>query len=302
MRVYFLTGLCFTLGVFIGVSMFSYRHSFHAGNHADVLKHLCQMLILQKLSNKTKPWTYIDTHSGAGLYSLTSEESQKTSEYLQGIERLTGYTGNCPAILSYQALVNHFLLQDEYPGSPQIAAQLARANDKLVCMEFHNNEIANLKRNMRGTGAGIHHRDGFEGLLAISPPKPARGLVLIDPPYELASEYELVIDTVAKVLKKWPAAVVAIWYPLLGGRAGVKQPLANRMLDSLSQLSCKNLLTVELEVEHNSQEAGMYGSGLAIINAPWQLDIDMTGCIPQLHQLLTQDPTTSYRIDWRVES
>lgn len=281
--------------------MFSYRHSFHAGNHADVLKHLCQMLILQKLSIKTKPWTYIDTHSGAGLYSLASEESQKTAEYLQGIERLSGYTGECTAILNYQTLVNQFLQQDEYPGSPQIAAQLARENDKLVCMEFHNNEIANLKRNMRGTAAGIHHRDGFEGLLAVSPPKPARGLVLIDPPYELANEYDLVVDTVAKALKKWSSAVIAIWYPLLGGRAGAKQPLANIMLDSLCELPCNNLLTVEMEVEQHNQDSGMYGSGLAIINAPWQLDEDLRQCIPQLHQLLTIDPNTTYRIDWRIK-
>lgn len=281
--------------------MFSYRHSFHAGNHADVLKHLCQMLILQKLSIKTKPWTYIDTHSGAGLYSLTSEESQKTAEYLQGIERLTGYAGDCSAILNYQALVNHFLQHDEYPGSPQIAAQLARENDKLVCMEFHNTEIANLKRNMRGTGAGIHHRDGFEGLLAISPPKPARGMVLIDPPYELANEYTIVVDAVAKALKKWSSAVVAIWYPLLGGRAGAKQPLANIMLGSLAELPCNNLLTVELEVEQQNENSGMYGSGLAILNAPWQLDLDLQECIPPLHKLLTLDPTTTYRIDWRVK-
>jgi 23S rRNA (adenine2030-N6)-methyltransferase len=281
--------------------MFSYRHSFHAGNHADVLKHLCQMLILQKLSIKIKPWTYIDTHSGAGLYSLTSEESQKTAEYLQGIERLVGYVGDCTAILNYQTLVNQFLQQNEYPGSPQIAAQLARENDKLVCLEFHNNEISNLKSNMRGTNAAIHHRDGFEGVLALSPPKPARGMVLIDPPYELANEYGLVVDTVTKLLKKWSSAVVAIWYPLLGGRAGAKQPLSNIMVESLSQLPCNNLLTVELEVEQQDQESGMYGSGLAIINAPWQLDSDLAECIPELHQLLKLDPAATYRIDWRVE-
>lgn len=280
--------------------MFSYRHGFHAGNHADVFKHICQMLILQKLSIKPKPWTYIDTHSGAGLYDLTSDESNKTLEYQQGIGRLMSYKGDCDAIIAYQDIVNNFLRVEQYPGSPQIAAHLARQDDKLICMEWHNSEIKHLKHNMYSTSAAIHHRDGYEGLLAVSPPKPNRGLVLVDPPYELANEYSQVVNTISKVLKKWATGVFAIWYPLLGERAGKKQDLSQQMVQELSMLPVKSLLMAELEVNSIESNPGMYGSGLAIINAPYQLDSDLNTCLRQLHPILREDSNAQYRIKWLV--
>lgn len=287
--------------------MLSYRHSFHAGNHADVLKHLCVMLVLEKLTIKAKPAIYIDTHSGAGLYDLVSKEANKTKEYRSGVSKILQYDGNNAVIRRYQSLIKPYIDKEVYPGSPVIAKAILREQDKLVLMEFHNTEIQNLKdnvieSNIRGKIA-IHHRDGFEGLLAISPPKPSRGLVLIDPPYEVFSEYQQVAETLEKTIKKWRVGTFMIWYPLLSKRAGIKSGESQRMRQKLASLDVKNCLNVELCVDDPQHDCGMYGSGLVIINAPWQVDESLADVLPDLHKLLAtasegSDDQKGFSVEW----
>lgn len=295
--------------------MFSYRHSFHAGNHADVLKHICQMLIIEKLKIKDKGFVYIDTHSGAGIYGLDSAEAQKTQEYQQGIARVVNYRGDDPTILAYQALTAIYLKQEQYPGSPEIARLLMRPQDSLHLIEWHNQEVLNLKRNMRGSNIAVHHRDGNEGLIAITPPKLARGMVLMDPAYESPSDYQQVLSTLSRAYNRWPTGTYAIWYPLLRKRetnpanaeqqtgftsASTKQGKSQQMLEQLIGLGCKSLLCVELNVRDETRDVGMYGSGMAIINPPWQLDQQLEACLPALVALLGQDPAAKYSVDWLI--
>jgi 23S rRNA (adenine2030-N6)-methyltransferase len=257
------------------------------------------MLIIDKLKSKDKGFVYIDTHSGAGLYDLTGEEANKTNEYTHGIARVSAYQGNNQAILDYQALCAKYLRHDQYPGSPEIANSMLRKQDYAVLMEWHNQEIDNLKNNVRGTNIAIHHRDGYEGLVAMTPPRLPRGLVLIDPSYEVADEYQQVVNTVTQTYKRWATGIYAIWYPLLSTRvrsakdnalyASNKSGLSEQMLSSLSQQNFKSMLTIEMCVADEDQHAGMYGTGMVIINAPWQLDVQMKACLQELTPLLSQD-------------
>ncbi|WP_166423089.1 23S rRNA (adenine(2030)-N(6))-methyltransferase RlmJ [Paraglaciecola sp. 20A4] len=290
--------------------MFSYRHGFHAGNHADVLKHICQMLIIDKLKRKDKGFTYIDTHSGAGMYDLASEQARKTNEFKQGITRLVDYAGAEPTLLAYQELTASYIKHQQYPGSPEIARVLMREQDSLHLMEWNNQEVVNLKRQIRGHNVAVHHRDGYEGLIALTPPELKRGLVLTDPSYETPDDYQQVVDSISKAYKRWPTGIFAIWYPLLSKRddeqsdgferATSKHQKSQQMLEALSQVGFKNLLQVELAVQDPSTYAGMYGSGMAIINAPWQLDEQISDCLAELTPLLAQNKSASYLVNWLV--
>lgn len=281
--------------------MLSYRHAFHAGNHGDVLKHLCQLLLIEKLKEKDKPFVYIDTHSGAGLYDLESEEATKTGEYKQGIGFLKNYSGNNPLILEYKSFIEGYLAHNRYPGSPMFAKALCRTSDKIVLLELHNQEITNLKRNLRGANIKIHHRDGYEGVLALLPPKPNRGMVLIDPPYEVAGEYQQVSETIQKAIKKWPSGVFAVWYPILTKRAGEKRQLCEKMLHNFADTECKNLLQVELRVESPESDNGMIGSGLAIFNAPWMTKEKLQSVSPELVSMLGKDNTSQATVEWIIQ-
>lgn len=278
--------------------MFSYRHSFHAGNHADVLKHLTQLCILQKIVAKDKPAIYIDTHSGAGCYDLDSNEAQKTAEFESGVARMSTQASSNPLLADYQQLVMPFWQKKQYPGSPMIAESVLRAQDKLLLVEYHNTEIENLRCNMQSGMAQIHHRDGFEALLAFCPPHPKRGLVLIDPPYEHISEYQRLYDCLHNATKKWPVGVFAVWYPLLSARAGKKSGKSEQMLRQLSQLPVKNVLDIRLKVQDNNDDAGMYGSGMVILNAPWQVDEIMQQALDELVLQLTETTPVTGEVTW----
>ena len=289
--------------------MFSYRHSFHAGNHADVLKHLGQLLLIEKLKEKDKGFMYFDTHSGAGLYDLSSDNAQKTKEFQQGIERLMQYQGANSDIKTYVDLITQYHRHGNYPGSPEIACNLMRDQDKLVLMEWHNQEIDNLRENISGKNVSIHHRDGFEGLLAMTPPALPRGLVLIDPSYEVASEYQQVADMVTKAVKRWSTGMFVVWYPLIANRhdkesdvhfAQSKMGKSEALLNALKAQPFKNLLQIELCVTAKEQGAGMYGSGLAVINAPWQFDQRMQAALQELTPLLAQSPSACSQVTWLI--
>lgn len=281
--------------------MLSYRHAFHAGNHADVLKHAVQSLILAALSVKDKGFSYIDTHSGAGGYALDHEWTQKKSEYLGGIGRLWQERKKWPQLAGYFAAIEAMNTENEldyYPGSPKIAEYFKRPQDNLTLMELHHNEVELLRQNMgqqqRGQGAAIHHRNGFEGLNALLPPTPKRGLVLIDPPYELKEDYHTVANTLAKAYQRWPIGIYAIWYPLLAknvDRSGaLKNALANCGFDSV--------LCAELSVCQQADDFGMYGSGMIVLNPPWKLDEQLGELLPRLADTLAQDKGAGWSLSW----
>ncbi|MBY4679062.1 23S rRNA (adenine(2030)-N(6))-methyltransferase RlmJ [Marinobacterium arenosum] len=281
--------------------MLSYRHSFHAGNHADMLKHAVQALILDKLKAKAKPFIYLDSHSGAGLYDLHGDEARKTAEFRGGIERLLAARNDFSELADFFAVINSHnrgTALRHYPGSPEIARQLMREQDRLMLMELHNNEVEILKANMAGDPRiAIHHRDGFEGLPALLPPTPARGLALIDPSYELKTDYDRVVSSIRQANERWPIGCYAIWYP----RLGKQRDQSATMLRQLAALPLKNLLVAELSVAPQSAEFGMHGSGMAILNAPWQLDSQLASLLPRLHDALAPDGAGDWSVRWLIE-
>ncbi|MBT1065129.1 23S rRNA (adenine(2030)-N(6))-methyltransferase RlmJ [Bowmanella sp. Y26] len=279
--------------------MFSYRHGYHAGNHADVLKHLCQMLLLNKLAEKDKAFVYIDTHSGAGLYDLTSAQAQKTGEYKDGIDRLLDANCQDSNLRSYIKLVDEYRRDNRYPGSPELARRLCRSQDSLQLMEWHNNEVQNLRANFKGVrNTHTHHRNGFEGLVAMSPPKPARGLVLIDPSYELEADYQELVSAVKESYKRWKTGIFAIWYPLLAK----SRDRSEKMTKALAAIQGADVLDIQLKLHPQEQDVGMYGSGMLVINPPWQFDTQLEALMPELLDTLKDWPGASYQLNWLARS
>ncbi|WP_018014191.1 23S rRNA (adenine(2030)-N(6))-methyltransferase RlmJ [Teredinibacter turnerae] len=266
--------------------MLSYRHAFHAGNHADVLKHLCLSMVLEKLIEKDKPLTYLETHAAAGAYDLNTAMPQKNREYMSGISPLLASEVSSEAMSRYKALVARYFADYKYPGSPAVAASVLREQDKLVLMELHNTEFEILRNNMRrDKRVTLHHRDGIEGVLALSPPTPRRGIVLIDPPYEQPLEYERIAKLIAQLHRKWPVGVIALWYPLLAQ----ERNRAPAMLDVIARSQPASLFTAELWVEAQASDYGMYGSGMAFINLPWTVDEKIALVLPEIQQILAPD-------------
>ncbi|MBR9830439.1 MAG: 23S rRNA (adenine(2030)-N(6))-methyltransferase RlmJ, partial [Oceanospirillales bacterium] len=224
--------------------MLSYQHGFHAGNFADVHKHLLLTLLLQALNRKTKPWNYLETHGGRARYDLTSAQASKTGEFQAGIARIWQQ----PAPAAAQAYLEQVCaLNTEaltaYPGSPLLAAQLAREHDRISVMELHPAEAEALKAVFRQDArVAVHHRDGYEGVLSLLPPKPNRGVVLIDPSFEVKQEYADLVQFVSKAYQRWSNGCFAIWYPLLP--AGQWQ----RMKRDLAASGIRKILCAELEV------------------------------------------------------
>ena len=245
--------------------MLSYKHIYHAGNFADVHKHLILIALLKYLQQDPRPYTYIDTHSGSGIYDLSSAEANKTSEYLDGIEAIK--SSKDPAIIEYLSLIyelNNAKSTRYYPGSPEIATMLARSDDIMHFCELHNNEFKLLQNNYRKfKNVFVHHHNGFEGLLSLCPPKIRRGLVLIDPSYEIKSDYEEVAQTVIKAHKKWPEAIFAIWYPML------KAKRHEEMIKAVNKLP--GVVISDLVICKPDEVRGMYGTGMIIVNTPEEL-------------------------------
>ena len=277
--------------------MLSYRHAFHAGNHADVLKHALEALIIAQLKSKEKPFCYLDTHAGGGCYDLSGEWAQKRAEYLDGIARLWPEREQWPELADYFEVIATLNESDLrfYPGSPEIARPLLREQDKLLLMELHNQEIDILRRHMGSDSrTAIHHRDGFEGLLALLPPTPRRGLVLMDPPYELKEDYQQVVQTLKKAYQKWPTGIYALWYPILGQATD----RSRAMLEQFKHAGFPSVLVAELEVAAQPEEWGMNGSGMLILNAPWQLDTQLAALLPRLCPRLAQSQEARWRLEW----
>ncbi len=285
--------------------MLSYQHIFHAGNHADLLKHTVLIQVLKSLNKKEKPYTFFDTHSGSGLYDLTDNRSLKTGEAEKGISKIfeiektkdSAVSAVIPQSLSaYLDFVRPYSKNSCYPGSPEIERSLMRSQDFLILSELHPAEFENLKVNMKKPlvkkektpSVQLHNRSGWEMLKALTPPATKRGAVLIDPSYEELSDYQLAADTINAVHKKWSNGIIMLWYPLLAHREGEIESMLDRIREGAIALN-PNIEISDLRLEVFSKDAHkevsleeyrasegknpprLYGSGMLVLNSPWKL-------------------------------
>jgi 23S rRNA (adenine2030-N6)-methyltransferase len=273
--------------------LLSYRHSFHAGNFADVLKHIVLVEILEYLTTKEKAFEYVDSHAGAGLFDLTHGHAEKLEEYRDGIGKLWG--GDWPGLPRYfEAIKDHNPsgTLKYYPGSPLIARHFLRPQDKAWLYELHPADVKRLEKNTRGNRqVRVTCQDGHQGLLAVLPPASRRGLVLIDPSYEIKSEYERVFETVSKACRKFETGIYAVWYPVVD-RNRVQQ-LENNLVNS----GIRDIQRFELGVAPDSDEGGMTASGMIVINPPWKLFEKMSGLLPGLAGVLSASDLPFYKCD-----
>lgn len=274
--------------------MLSYRHAFHAGNHADVLKHWIQVLCLVYMKRKDKAFHYLDTHAGAGLYALSGDFARKTGEYQQGIQRLWQATEIPEIFADYMAIVQGHNLQslEYYPGSAIIAAELLRHQDRLWLAELHRADLELLKSNLgRDKRLRILNEDGFQQLKALLPPESRRGLVLIDPPYEKKSDYQHLVKALQDGLKRFATGTYLVWYPLLN------QPHSQGFAQKLQSSSADfPWLSVELKISALPAGMGMYGSGMFILNPPYTLHEQLQSGLPWLTATLGLDKEAGYTL------
>jgi len=280
--------------------MLSYRHSFHAGNHADVLKHLVLLGVLNKLREKDKAFSYLDSHSGAGMYDLFSSNAMMNAEHGSGIGRLWKQDLKHPLLRDYLACVASYNQDGRlhfYPGSPSIAQWASRPQDRLQLLDLQAEELEYLRYYLgRDERVSIHQRDAFEGLLALTPPEPRRGLALIDPSFEEKEDYQRVVAVVKKMLRHWSVGIVAIWYPMLG-MARDRSPW---LKSALQREKVNSLTCIELRVAEQSEEYGMHGSGILLANTPWQFPTLMREVLTEVLPLLGEG--ASFTIDTLTES
>ncbi|TWX55656.1 23S rRNA (adenine(2030)-N(6))-methyltransferase RlmJ [Colwellia hornerae] len=274
--------------------MLSYRHAFHAGNFADVLKHSVLTLVLEYMVRKDKGFTYIDSHSGAGMYSLKDEYAQKTAEYKDGIAKIIAALTdeNFPeALTPYIELIQRLNTENSeleiYPGSPGVAKQLMRRQDSAHLFELHPSDIQHLTEFCtRWKKSHVKQSDGYQGVLGLVPPPSRRGVVLIDPPYELKEDYAKAVKTIVKAYKKFNSGTYILWYPV------VTRERIHAMEKDFTRSEVKNLLQVEFCLQADSDEYGMTGTGLFIVNPPWQLKKQLEEILPFMKATLGQAQTS----------
>ena len=285
--------------------MLSYRHAFHAGNHADILKHSILSRILVHLLEKEKPFSYIDTHAGAGIYQLDDEWAKKTGEALKGICSIIERTDIPDLFLPYISLSRkYFSVGHRYPGSPELVRSLSREKDSLTLMELHSTEIENLRYIMGGNDRiHIHHRDGYSGLMALTPPEPRRGFCLMDPSYETTDDYLKTADTLLAVHGKWPVGTLVLWYPILERRQGELLALKDRFFTSgIKGILAAELLVKEKATDEGGEGFGLIGSGMLIVQPPWHLDAELREMLPWLAQVFGQEEKGGWNLEWISEA
>ncbi len=279
--------------------MLSYRHSFHAGNFADVLKHLILIKILEHLHKKDKPFCCIDTHAGPGLYELNSDYALKNKEFENGISRLWQQPNLPASVEQYVKVIQHFNVTDQlnyYPGSPLIAQHFLRVQDRLFLHELHSTEIEMLTQTVKkDRRIKVFHADGLKNTLGLLPPNEHRGLILIDPSYEIKTDYQSVVDTLIQMHKRFATGTYALWYPVVDRTRNQHLELA------LKQSAIKNIQLFELGISADTAEKGMTSSGMIVINPPWTLQADMQETLPYLATQLGLDHAGHYRIETLVK-
>lgn len=278
----------------------NYRHAFHAGNFADVFKHAILIGLIEALKAKPTPFCYIDTHAGAGRYDLRDEESRKTGEFVDGVQRLLA-TPNLPSSLRpYFDLLREANTADSsghlnvYPGSPLIASLALRATDRIALCELQPAETTALKTLFASDKrVGVHQRDGYAALSGLVPPKERRGVVLIDPPFEAQeAEFRTIEKALAEAYARWPTGVYAIWYPI---------KLQRQILPFhrwFAARGIKKTLVAELMIDADDSPLRLNGNGMVIVNTPWQFDVSLAQLLPDLERLLARSPRASHRVEW----
>lgn len=274
--------------------MLSYRHSYHAGNHADVLKHIVLTLCIESLKEKEKPFLYLDTHSGAGRYLLRSEHAEKTGEYLSGIN-LLWQQSNIPELLNtYISVLRRYNPFEEikyYPGSPLIAKQLLREQDKLNLTELHPTDYPLLKQEFsKDKRTKVLREDGFSQLKSKLPPLSRRGIILIDPSYEIKDDYQKIPAALFEAYKRFATGVYLIWYPV------VSRTQTQKMIDNIVNLGIKRISQFELGIKPDNNQKGMTASGMIVINPPWKLHEQMHTILPWLKTTLDVGKTGNFII------
>jgi len=278
--------------------MLSYRHSFHAGNFADVLKHLILIQILDYLGKKDKSLCYIDTHAGPGDTALNSDYALQNREFDNGIGKLWQRNNLPPCVANYVNVIKGFNKAGQltyYPGSPLIAGRLLRGQDRLFLYELHSTEIKLLRASTsKDRRIKVFHEDGLKTCLGLLPPIERRGLVLIDPSYEIKSDYQQVIETLIAMHKRFATGVYALWYPV------VERSRNQAMERAIKASGIKNVQLFELGLSADTDLHGMTASGMIVVNPPWTLAADMQQALPWLADALGNDGEGHYRIQTLV--
>jgi 23S rRNA (adenine2030-N6)-methyltransferase len=263
----------------------NYRHSYHAGNFADVAKHLAEVAILEHLAKKDAPFAVIDSHAGRGRYDLASEEARKTGEAAAGIEKLRGVSGP-PLLDRYLALVAESGA-DLYPGSPLIAARMLRPQDRLVAVEMHPEEASMLQQVLAPwRKARVEEGDGYARLLALLPPPERRGLVLVDPPFEATDEFESAARTLREAFRRFATGIYLIWYPIKSDAAG------NAFVGEVLAAGAAKALKIEIAIDAPDGKLGR--AGLLVLNPPFQFDAEMQAALAMAAPRLR----AKTRLDW----
>ncbi|MEO5699271.1 MAG: 23S rRNA (adenine(2030)-N(6))-methyltransferase RlmJ [Casimicrobiaceae bacterium] len=280
--------------------MLSYRHAFHVGNHADVLKHVVLVQLLRHLTRKDKPLLFADTHAGAGMYSLEHGYAARNAEFASGIGRLWSHPALPDLVADYVAavrMVNPDGVLRHYPGSPQLAAQVLRPQDRLQLFELHSTDSEILAAHFRegGRRVVVNAGDGFSGLKAVLPPPSRRGLVLLDPSYELGDDYRAVGSALTEALRRFATGTYVIWYPQLARREAVQLPAR-----LLRLAAAGDWLHVALRVKTPSPDGfGLHGSGLFVLNPPWKAAAELEAVMPFLTDVLGQDSGAHFQLEYR---
>lgn len=277
----------------------NYRHAYHAGNFADVIKHAALSRLVEYLKLKDKAFRVIDTHAGIGHYDLSSEEAQKTGEWHGGIGRLLEAKLSPEA----QALLAPYLEAvmaentdggiETYPGSPLIVRRLLRPQDRLTAIELHPDDAERLKSLFAGDfQVRTIELDGWLALGAHLPPKEKRGLVLVDPPFEEKGEFDRLVDGLVRAHRRWPGGIYALWYPIKD-RAAVKS-----FRERLRDAGIPKIIDLAFEVRQPSREALFDGSGLVVVNPPFVFEKEMRVLLPELQKALAEDPKARSSLEW----
>jgi len=278
----------------------NYRHAFHAGNFADVHKHVTLLALIERLKRKPTPLFFLDTHAGRGRYDLQSSDSTRGNEARDGIARLQGVNAVAADIRNYMLAVGLSTEKTDtpvrhYPGSPVLALDALRDGDRAVFVEQQPAEARVLEESLaRRRGTTVVCGDGYASLKTYLPPRENRGLVLIDPPYESDREFAEVERAMTLGLQRWPNGVFAAWYPLKVGRD------AQRLQAALQKSGFRKLLLLELSVRPADSPIALNGSGLVIANPPWQFDAEMRIVTAELHRLLSPQGTGAATVEWLV--
>lgn len=275
----------------------NYRHIFHAGNQADVMKHAVVALILRHLCAKTTPFCVIDTHAGIGRYDLLSDPAQRTLEYRDGIGSLFGAPLPHPALSAYLEAVSNLNPDGTlrwYPGSPRLSRALMRPQDRLVLAELHPEDAATLRGEFAGDRqVSVLEADAYRILRTQVPPRERRGLVLVDPPFEQTDEFARMAEGLAAAHRRWPTGHYALWYPIK------ERPAVWRFQEAVEKTGIRKILLAELTWHDEDTHLRLNGAGLLIVNPPWQLAETLAEMLPALHGLLPHTGGGA-TVDWLV--